>query len=98
MLRVRRGALRVEEATPQREQRDDRAPTALLCPGLTSSSDSVYIRRVAVALHAAGFVGVRFNASKNWAVVVEWEQHELQFAGDEKQGTMFTTVGLQYRF
>lgn len=47
---------------------------------------------------AAYGVGVRFNASKNWAVVVEWEQHELQFAGDEKQGTMFTTVGLQYRF
>lgn len=53
------------------EQRDDRAPTALLCPGLTSSSDSVYIRRVAVALHAAGLRVVVFNPRSRGGVPLE---------------------------
>ena len=53
------------------EQRDDRAPTALLCPGLTSSSDSVYIRRVAVALHATGLRVVVFNPRSRGGVPLE---------------------------
>ena len=36
------------------DQPDATAPICLLIPGLTGSSDSAYIRRTAVALHAAG--------------------------------------------
>lgn len=43
-------------------------------------------------------VGLRINATRNWAVVVEWDQKELKFAGDDKQNTRLTTVGVQYRF
>jgi len=43
------------------QQADENAPVCLLVPGLTGSSSSQYIRRVAVALHRAGVrVGV-FN-------------------------------------
>lgn len=43
-------------------------------------------------------VGVRVNASRNWAFVLEWERHSLNFAGDDKNGTKLTTLGVQYRF
>ena len=36
------------------DQPDATAPICLLIPGLTGSSDSAYVRRAAVALHAAG--------------------------------------------
>ena len=36
------------------DQPDATAPICLLIPGLTGSSDSAYVRRTAVALHAAG--------------------------------------------
>ncbi len=42
--------------------------------------------------------GLRVNASRNWAFVLEWERHSLNFAGDDKNGTQLTTVGVQYRF
>lgn len=42
--------------------------------------------------------GVRINASRNWAFVLEWERHSLNFAGDDKNGTKLTTLGVQYRF
>lgn len=43
-------------------------------------------------------VGLRLNASRNWAFVLEWERHSLKFAGDDKNGTKLTTLGVQYRF
>ncbi len=43
-------------------------------------------------------VGVRLNATRNWAFVLEWERHALKFAGDDKNGTKLTTLGVQYRF
>ncbi len=43
-------------------------------------------------------VGVRLNATRNWAFVLEWDQHDLKFAGDDKQATKITTLGVQYRF
>lgn len=43
-------------------------------------------------------VGVRVNASRDWAFVLEWERHSLNFAGDDKNGTKLTTLGVQYRF
>ncbi len=42
--------------------------------------------------------GLRVNASQNWAFVLEWERHALKFAGDDKNGTKLTTLGVQYRF
>lgn len=42
--------------------------------------------------------GLRINASRNWAFVLEWERHSLNFAGDDKNGTKLTTLGVQYRF
>lgn len=47
---------------------------------------------------AAYGVGVRLNATRNWAFVLEWDQHDLKFAGDDKQATKMTTLGVQYRF
>ena len=43
------------------DQPDATAPICLLIPGLTGSSDSAYIRRTAVALHAAGVCVGCFN-------------------------------------
>lgn len=43
-------------------------------------------------------VGLRVNATRNWAFVLEWERHSLKFAGDDKNGTKLTTLGVQYRF
>lgn len=42
--------------------------------------------------------GLRINASRNWAFILEWERHTLNFAGDDKNGTKMTTLGVQYRF
>lgn len=42
--------------------------------------------------------GLRINASRNWAFILEWERHSLNFAGDDKNGTKMTTLGIQYRF
>lgn len=47
---------------------------------------------------AAYGVGLRVNATRNWALVLEWDQHDLKFAGDDKQATQMTTLGVQYRF
>lgn len=42
--------------------------------------------------------GLRFNATPNWALVLEWERHEMRFAGDSKRDVSLTTLGVQYRF
>lgn len=42
--------------------------------------------------------GLRFNATPNWALVLEWERHEMRFAGDDKRDVSLTTLGVQYRF
>lgn len=42
--------------------------------------------------------GLRFNATPNWALVLEWDRHEMRFAGNSKRDVSLTTLGVQYRF
>lgn len=42
-------------------------------------------------------LGVRWAFNPQWAAVLEWERHRLDFA-DGKSNTNMTTLGVQYRY
>lgn len=42
--------------------------------------------------------GVDFNFTQNWSAVLQWERHEMKFAGIGREPVHATTIGLKYRF
>lgn len=42
--------------------------------------------------------GFSFQTAPNWGVVVEWERHRFDFAGDNREWVDFASVGLKYQF
>lgn len=42
--------------------------------------------------------GLSFDFNPNWSLTLEWERHNLKFAGDDDRNVDLATVGVRYRF
>lgn len=42
--------------------------------------------------------GLSFDFTRNWSATLDWERHDLKFAGEGRKDVDLTTVGLKYRF
>jgi OOP family OmpA-OmpF porin len=43
-------------------------------------------------------VGLSFDFTQNWSAVVQWDRHEMKFAGAGREPVHATTIGVKYRF
>jgi OOP family OmpA-OmpF porin len=43
-------------------------------------------------------VGVNFDINQNWSAVLQWDRHEMKFAGIGREPVHATTIGVKYRF
>lgn len=43
-------------------------------------------------------IGGGFDINRDWTAVLEWEHHNLRFAGTGREGVSATTLGIRYNF
>ena len=42
--------------------------------------------------------GLSFDFTRNWSATVDWERHDLKFAGEGRKNVDLTMLGIKYRF
>lgn len=42
--------------------------------------------------------GVSYDFTQNWSAVLQWDRHNMKFAGGGREPVHATTIGLKYRF
>ena len=42
--------------------------------------------------------GVSYDFTQNWSAVLQWDRHNMKFAGSGREAVHAATVGLKYRF
>ncbi len=43
-------------------------------------------------------VGFSLDFTRNWSATLDWERHDLKFAGEGRKDVDLTTLGIKYRF